>query len=65
MARCDPHRSQYSYQISSPLIDQIRNQPGTSSVSCVVLLLQQEFAHRLAMHGGPDSVGPLGSEHGS
>ena len=48
------------YQISSPLIDQIRNQPGTSSVSCVVLLLQQEFAHRLAMHGGPDSVGPLG-----
>ena len=48
------------YQISSPLIDQIRNQPGASSVTCVVLLLQQEFAHRLAMHGGPDSVGPLG-----
>lgn len=48
------------YQISSPLIDRIRNQPGASSVTCVVLLLQQEFAHRLAMHGGPDSVGPLG-----
>ncbi|DAC25173.1 MAG TPA: ribosomal RNA small subunit methyltransferase A [Candidatus Thalassarchaeaceae archaeon] len=48
------------YQISSPLIDRIRNQPGAKSVTCVVLLLQQEFAHRLAMHGGPDSVGPLG-----
>ena len=48
------------YQISSPLIDQIRSQSGASSVACVVLLLQQEFAHRLAMHGGPDSVGPLG-----
>jgi len=48
------------YQISSPLIDRISRLPVNERPRCVVLLVQQEFAERLSMQGGPDSMGSLG-----
>ena len=43
------------YQISSPLIEKLRQQ----SVSTCVLMLQEEFARRLVGQDGPSSRGPL------
>ena len=54
------------YQISSPLIAKIDNwqenakRQGTNQLKSVVLLLQDEFASRLAMEFGLASRGPLG-----
>jgi 16S rRNA (adenine1518-N6/adenine1519-N6)-dimethyltransferase len=48
------------YQISSPLIDKISRLPVDQRPRCVVLLVQQEFAERLSLQGGPDSMGSLG-----
>lgn len=54
------------YQISSPLIAKIDNwqenasRKGTNQLKSVVLLLQDEFASRLAMEFGLASRGPLG-----
>ncbi len=46
------------YQISSPLLERIQRLPVQPRV--VVLLLQEEFAHRLAMQAGATDRGPLG-----
>jgi len=46
------------YSISSPLIERIRRDP--SEHRAIVLLLQEEFARRLAMSDGPIDRGPLG-----
>lgn len=48
------------YQISSPLIDRICRISEENRPTCVVLLVQQEFAERLSLQGGPDSMGSLG-----
>ena len=48
------------YQISSPLIERISRIPKDERPSCIVLLVQQEFAEKLSMQGGPDSMGSLG-----
>ena len=48
------------YQISSPLIERISRIPKDERPNCIVLLVQQEFAEKLSMQGGPDSMGSLG-----
>ena len=49
------------YQISSPLIERILNHHRSGRrLQTVVLLLQDEFASRLAMLDGPSNHGPLG-----
>tara|TARA_B100001750_G_C15489728_1_gene590519 strand:- start:68 stop:1021 length:954 start_codon:yes stop_codon:yes gene_type:complete len=54
------------YQISSPLLSKIDNwqneakRRGAKQLQSVVLLLQDEFANRLAMEFGLSSRGPLG-----
>ena len=48
------------YQISSPLIGKITRISKDERPKCVVLLVQQEFAEKLSMQGGPDSIGSLG-----
>ena len=56
------------YQISSPLLAKVdrwqaaaRNR-GDAPLEAVVLLLQEEFAQRMAMAEGPASRGPLGMQ---
>jgi len=46
------------YQISSPLLERIHKEPTKPSV--IVILLQEEFARRLGMEGGPQDRGSLG-----
>ena len=49
------------YQISSPLIEKLLNRHRSGrQIETIVLLLQDEFASRLAMLDGPASHGPLG-----
>ena len=49
------------YQISSPLIERLlKHHRSGRGLQVVVLLLQEEFAERLAMSEGPASFGPLG-----
>ena len=48
------------YQISSPLIGKISRLSKSERPKCIVLLVQQEFAEKLSMQAGPDSVGSLG-----
>jgi len=49
------------FQISSPLIDRLlKHHRSGRGLSAIVLLLQDEFAARLAMLDGPSSRGPLG-----
>ena len=48
------------YQISSPLIEKLLNRHRSGRhIEAIVLLLQDEFASRLAMMDGPGSHGPL------
>ncbi len=46
------------YQISSPFLERIQKESTKPMV--IVLLLQEEFARRLAMEGGPQDRGSLG-----
>ncbi len=48
------------YQISSPLIEKISRLSKSERPRCIVLLVQLEFAEKLSMQGGPDSIGSLG-----
>ena len=49
--------SNIPYQISSPLLKQIENQPR--NIKQIILLLQDEFSSRLSGEGGPSNLGPL------
>ena len=42
------------------MIDRICRISQENRPTCVVLLVQQEFAERLSLQGGPDSMGSLG-----
>ncbi len=46
------------YQISSPILERIHQESTKPGV--IVLLLQEEFARRLGMEGGPQDRGSLG-----
>ena len=48
------------YGISSPLLDKIQKHIRRSPLDSIVLLVQDEFSERMAMNGGPRSIGPLG-----
>ena len=52
--------SNLPYQASSPIIDRIMRYHSSSSISLSVLLVQEEFAHRMAMTSAPYDLGPLG-----
>ncbi|MAH98734.1 MAG: hypothetical protein CMA12_05245 [Euryarchaeota archaeon] len=52
--------SNLPYQASSPIIDRITRYHSTSPISLSVLLVQEEFAHRMAMSSAPYDLGPLG-----
>ena len=48
------------YSISSPLLERIQRYHSETPLRSVVLLVQEEFAERMSMRGGPASAGPLG-----
>ena len=48
------------YSISSPLLERIQRHHSETPLRSVVLLVQEEFADRMSMKGGPASSGPLG-----
>ena len=48
------------YSISSPLLERIQRHHSETPLRSVVLLVQEEFAERMSMRGGPASSGPLG-----
>ena len=52
--------SNLPYQISSPILEKIQNHHANNLISCIVLLVQDEFAERMAMDRGYDTRGPLG-----
>tara|TARA_B110000881_G_C18589005_1_gene526673 strand:- start:156 stop:1064 length:909 start_codon:yes stop_codon:yes gene_type:complete len=52
--------SNLPYQISSPILEKIQNHHSINPISSIVLLVQDEFAERMAMSRGHDTRGPLG-----
>lgn len=48
------------YNISSPLLERIQRHHSANPFLSIVLLVQEEFAERMSMRGGPASSGPLG-----
>ena len=48
------------YGISSPLLDKMQRHIRRNPLDSIVLLVQDEFSERMAMNGGPRSIGPLG-----
>tara|TARA_B100000686_G_C16802540_1_gene987223 strand:- start:4631 stop:5542 length:912 start_codon:yes stop_codon:yes gene_type:complete len=52
--------SNLPYQISSPILERIRKYHHSDPIQMCVLLVQEEFAHRMAMTSPPYDVGPLG-----
>jgi len=48
------------YGISSPILERIQDHHQTNPLSGVSLLVQREFAHRMAMKSIPKDRGPLG-----
>ena len=48
------------YSISSPLLERIQRHHSVNPFRSIVLLVQEEFAERMSMRGGPASAGPLG-----
>ena len=52
--------SNLPYQTSSPIIDRIMRYHSNTPISLSVLLVQEEFAHRMAMSSAPYDLGPLG-----
>ena len=52
--------SNLPYQISSPIIDRIAKYHHSEPIKLSILLVQEEFAHRMAMTSAPYDIGPLG-----
>ncbi len=52
--------SNLPYQISSPIIDRITRYNSIDNIRIAILLVQDEFAHRMAMSSAPYDIGPLG-----
>ncbi len=52
--------SNLPYQISSPIIERIRDYNSKSPIQAAILLVQEEFADRMAMSSMPYDIGPLG-----
>ena len=52
--------SNLPYQISSPIIDRITKYHSSAPIQLSILLVQEEFAHRMAMSSAPYDIGPLG-----
>jgi len=52
--------SNLPYQISSPIVDRITKYHSTDPIQLSVLLVQEEFAQRMAMFSAPYDIGPLG-----
>ncbi|MBK70374.1 MAG: ribosomal RNA small subunit methyltransferase A [Euryarchaeota archaeon] len=48
------------YSISSPLLERIQRYHSETTLRSVVLLVQEEFAEKMSMKGGPANSGPLG-----
>jgi len=52
--------SNIPYQISSPILEKIRILHSIRPLKLVILLVQEEFSHRMAMSTFPSDIGPLG-----
>ena len=52
--------SNLPFQISSPILERIRVQHAKKALKLVILLVQEEFADRMAMSSLPYDIGPLG-----
>ena len=52
--------SNLPYQISSPIVDRITKYHHSEPIQLSILLVQEEFAHRMAMFSAPYDIGPLG-----
>jgi len=52
--------SNLPYQISSPIVDRITKYHSSEPIQLSILLVQEEFAHRMAMFSAPYDIGPLG-----
>lgn len=52
--------SNLPYQISSPVLDRIQKHHSSSNIKGISLLVQEEFAERMAMNKGYATRGPLG-----
>ena len=52
--------SNLPYQISSPIINRITSYNASENIQLAILLVQEEFAHRMAMSSPPHDIGPLG-----
>jgi 16S rRNA (adenine1518-N6/adenine1519-N6)-dimethyltransferase len=52
--------SNLPYQISSPIVDRITKYHHSEPIQLSILLVQEEFAHRMAMSSAPYDIGPLG-----
>ena len=52
--------SNLPYQISSPIIDRLSKYHSSNPIELSILLVQEEFAYKMAMFSAPYDVGPLG-----
>ena len=52
--------SNLPYQISSPIIERITRYNASEEIRLAIILVQEEFAHRMAMSSPPHDIGPLG-----
>ena len=52
--------SNLPYQISSPIVDRITKYHSVEPIQLSILLVQEEFAQRMAMFSAPYDIGPLG-----
>ena len=52
--------SNLPYQISSPIIERITRYNASEGIKLAIILVQEEFAHRMAMSTPPYDIGPLG-----
>lgn len=52
--------SNLPYQISSPIIERITRYNESEGIKLAIILVQEEFAHRMAMSTPPYDIGPLG-----
>ena len=52
--------SNLPYQISSPIIERITRYNASEGIKLAIILVQEEFAHRMAMSSPPHDIGPLG-----
>ena len=52
--------SNLPYQISSPIVERITRYNESDGIKLAIILVQEEFAHRMAMSTPPYDIGPLG-----